>query len=343
MRYNNKLNLAASTFLILILLVCPIQVAHSKSRAPIEVKNFFVLNTAKKLSDNLEFIAWNKHTVYLLDKELNVIRTVIENDDLPIENVIQSSNSLFILTYILTRNTEGDTIGGIDIVIEYDIASGIEKARWSDPSYSIRSISLDKKNVIIITSKGEQYLLSANGFHYMTRHEYTSYGFSGHYLSTNNQTPIICTDSDSSKLNWSPSICIRKGAFNWETLGSWSSNSPPFICNNVLVQQNKKTKKHKYIKIRNKDTPANISIFDISTGNLLTKQNVLNVSPLSCSRSKIIYALNSKIIIRQLPTLEIVRTIKTKSKNIQSVILINNSVYWIDGKLTLHKMEIEKR
>ena len=166
--------------------------------------------------------------------------------------------------------------------------------------------------------------------------------FSDNTISTNTQEPILCTSSNVSKLNWSPSICYRKGEFNWKIIGLWSISTPPFICNKFLVEKNEATKKHKYIKIRNKDTAANISVIDISTGKQLSKQDVGETSPLSCIGTEIIYASNSSIILRKLPTLEVTHTLKTTSKEISSVTMIDDSVYWVDEKRTIHKMQLQR-
>ncbi len=215
-----------------------------------------------------------------------------------------------------------------DSVIEYDFSKRVEKSRWPDSNYYKWSSASDDKTIFVMLSSGYQ--------------KKTTYQDSDHTISTNTQEPILCTSSNVSKLNWSPSICYRKGEFNWKIIGSWSSSTPPFICNNFLVEKNEATKKHKYIKIRNKDTAANISVIDISTGKQLSKQDVGETSPLSCIGTEIIYASNSSIILRKLPTLEVTHTLKTTSKEINSVTMIDDSVYWVDEKRTIHKMQLQR-
>jgi hypothetical protein len=329
MYFLPKLNLLSNIiFVFLHLLIFQSKAVFADDSFSIKVDDVMALKPSKQSPKNEGLIAWKYGAVYHLDTNLNVIRKIIENDELTIRSIIQVSSSLYILSNSDIKNEEGEIEDSIDIVIEYDLAKRVEKSRLPDLNdYKLSSISGDK-TIFVMVSSGYQ--------------KTAKYHDNDYTIATNKQEPILCTSSNVSKLNWKPSICYRKGKFNWEKIGSWSSSTPPFICNNFLVEKNEETKKHKYIKIRNKDTAANISVIDISTGKQFSKQDVAETSPLSCIGTEIIYASNSSIIIRKLPTLEVTHTLITTSKEINSVTMIDDSVYWVDEKGTIHKKQLQK-
>ena len=332
MNFQTQPNLVSLIMFTLSTLVYPSPEVFAKDGLLIKVDEVMALNPSKQSPYTEGLIAWKYGAIYHLNPNLKVIKKILENDELTIRKIIQVSSSLFILTNSDIKNKEGEIVDSIDSIIEYDLSKGLIKSRWSNPNYSIWSIASDDKAVFVMLFEGEQFKLTSNGFQKVTDHHDR-----GHFIPTNKQEPIICTDPIDSKHNGKPSICFRNGEFNWKKKGPWGTLvTPPFICNNFLIENVRKYERAA------KSDKLRAFVSDISTGKQLETSDVENTSPLSCIGAEIIYASNSSIILRKLPTLEVTHTLKTTSKEINSVTMIDDSVYWVDEKRTIHKMQLQR-
>lgn len=197
MYFLQKLNLLSNIIIVFFLFIFQSKAVFAGDNFSIKADEVMALKPSKQSPKNDGLIAWKYGAIYHLDTSLNVIRKIIETDGLTINNIIQVSNSLFILANSETKNEQGEIEDSIDIVIEYDLSLGKEKSRWTDSDYYKWSSASDDKTIFVMLSSGYQKTVKDQNNDYN--------------ISTNKQEPILCTSSNVSKLNWRPSICFRKG------------------------------------------------------------------------------------------------------------------------------------
>jgi hypothetical protein len=270
------------------------------------------------MKGNAKLIAWSyKGNVHLLDDKCNSIKKLTFSK-LSIRTILQISNSLYLLA---NRNNNNGEIESL--VIQYDFNEDKEKQVWTNSELYIWSIAKVDNSVIVISSKGELLKLESGDLKAIANYPEMS-----RYIPVSGAEPIICVTANLTKLHWKSAYCYRDGKSGWKREGRWLNMSPPFLCNNYLIQENEKSN----------DQPASIAVIDILNGKQISESKINTISSLNCTGIDIIYAINSSIIIRKLPSLEIKSKFKTHSK-VKFATIINGSVYFIDKNRIIHKLD----
>lgn len=289
----------------------------ANSGLKIKADEIVALSNHREISNEVKIVAWTYDGVlYFLGKDLSLKRK-IKIPKVSISDIVQVSKSLYILSSMVMKT--GETMS---VLIQYNIEEGREKKRWSNSKYYIWSISVKNNMVLVISSEGELLKLGSNDFE-----ETAQYPQSSHYIPVDEADPIICTDPDLTKLNWTPALCYREGRFTWKRDGEWQNLTPPFLCDNYLIEKNVQLKKN----------VARISISDISSGRQISEFMDRDIKVLKCIENKIIYSSKSNIIIRSLPNLKKICVLNTNSNEINSIAKIENAIFYVDDKRKIYK------
>ena len=285
---------------------------------PIKADVLMPLQKTVKGSPNAKLIAWAYGgDIFIINDNLKVIDK-ISVLDIPIRQIIQLADSLFILA---DRNKNDGTIESV--ISQYDLLGGHKISTWSDPNHYIWSLSANVRMLTAVTSDGDLLELGESNLKPMAKYPERSY-----YIHTKEDGPIICAAPDLSKLHWKPSYCYREGKYRWRKDGQWRDIAPPFLCDNYLVEENLAADE----KI--------ISIINIATGKEVNRKTVKNLSALGCAEHGIIYASGPTLIICDVPDFSHMKKIVTNCKHISSAVKIGDTVYYIGEKRALYRRKL---
>ena len=289
----------------------------AKCDSTIYADEIFALNETKDTQHHGKIIAWTySGNIFLLDENLCLIRE-IKIPHVSISDVKQHAGSLYAVATKTAKNSEIESE-----IIQYDIANGKRKQRWSDPEYYIWSLSVDENKVVAISSQGDLLGLGVNGFEPGDKYQRNS-----HYFPVSGAEPIICTAPNLTKLNWKSASCYRKGKFAWRTDGGWRNMSPPFLCHNYLIEKN----------VESGENEGNVAVINISNGHKIIAYKANDISALTCIDTGIAYASESLIVIHNLPDLKKIYTVPTDSNAINAIAKIGNLMFYVDDMRKIHK------
>lgn len=274
---------------------------------------------------NARLVAWSYGgDIFILDNKLKVIDKISIRDT-PVRQIIQMSGNLFVLA---DRNKKDGTIESV--ISQYDLDREHRIRTWCDPNHYIWSLSANVRMPVAISSSGDLLELDDNNLKPVAKYPERSY-----YIQTKEREPIICTSPDLTKLRWKPSFCYREGKYNWENQGRWRSITPPFLCNNYLVEENLTTDE------KTKADEKIISIINIATGTEVNRRTVGNLSALGCAENGLIYASGSTLITCDVPDFNHMQKIATNCKHIASAAKIGDTVYFTGDKRGLFRLQLK--
>lgn len=300
----------------------------------VKASEVIALDLTEEVQHGVEIIAWgnSRGEIYLLDGDLNLVKQIKTPNKVWIKDIIQVPEGLLALVARKAKTGED-----IEILIQYSIAEGREKKRWSNPEHFIWSVAATDDRAVAMTAGGILLALEPNGFEEIAEYPETSY-----YLPITGAEPIICAGPDLAKLGWRPGICYREGEFDWQREGGWMTVAPPFVCGDYLVE--KHLRKRVGVGIGRVGVGIGISVTDIATGQPVSEYTyaATYTSALICAGTNIIYALGSAIIVRDLPNLKEVYRFDTGSKEILSIAATDRAIYFVDGKRRVRKHDFRR-